>query len=136
MSLAFDTCILIDILRGRRPEFRDRLLDLTATGISLNLSSLVIHELYQGVFASKDIPGQSFRVATLIDLFKWEAWHAGDALRAASLRVHLKRIGTPIGPMDVLIAGQCLERDWTLVTSNVREFKRVEGLEIQDWSQP
>lgn len=136
MSLAFDTCILIDILRGRRPEFRDRLLDLTATGISLNLSSLVIHELYQGVFASKDIPGQSFRVATLIDLFKWEACHAGDAVRAPSLRVHLKRIGTPIGPMDVLIAGQCLERDWTLVTSNVREFKRVEGLEIQDWSQP
>jgi len=134
MSLAFDTCILIDILRGRRPDFRDRLLDLKAEEVSVHLSSLVVHELYLGVFAGKNSPEQSFRVASLIELFALEPWTAGDAVRAAALRAQLKNQGTPIGPVDVLIAGQALERGWTLVTSNVREFERVEGLQIENWA--
>ena len=77
---------------------------------------------------------QSARVAALIEIFQWEAWTAADAVRAASLRVHLKKAGTPIGPIDVLIAGQALERGWTLVTSNIKEFERVPGLAFEDWS--
>ncbi len=134
MSLAFDTCIIIDILRDRRAEYRDRLLDLKASGVPLFLSSLVVHELYQGVFASQHASEQSGRVAILIDLFQREAWTVADAVRAASLRVHLKQMGKPIGPIDVLIAGQALERGWTLVTSNTREFERVPGLTLEDWS--
>ena len=134
MILAFDTCVIIDILRGRRLDLRDRLLDLSAADIPLHLSSLVVHELYQGVFSSQRVSEQSARVAKLIEVFQREAWTAADAVRAASLRAHLKRSGTPIGPIDVLIAGQALERGWTLVTSNVKEFERVPGLAIQDWS--
>lgn len=44
--------------------------------------------------------------------------------------------GTPIGPYDVLIAGQARARDLTLVTNNLSEFRRVEGLKIEDWTQP
>ena len=134
MSLAFDTCIIIDILRGRREDHRERLLDLAGASVSLFLSSLVVHELYQGVFASAHPTEQSTRVAKLIDIFQREAWTAADAVRAAALRVHLKKLGTPIGPIDVLIAGQALERGWTLVTSNAREFERVPGLSLEDWS--
>ena len=134
MILAFDTCVIIDILRGRRLDLRDRLLDLSAADIPLHLSSLVVHELYQGVFSSQRVSEQSARVAKLIEVFQREAWTAADAVRAASLRADLKRSGTPIGPIDVLIAGQALERGWTLVTSNVKEFERVPGLAIQDWS--
>ena len=45
MTLAFDTCVIIDILRGRRLDLRDRLLDLSAADVRLHLSSLVVHEL-------------------------------------------------------------------------------------------
>ncbi|HWT52177.1 MAG TPA: type II toxin-antitoxin system VapC family toxin [Caulobacter sp.] len=134
MSLAFDTCIMIDILRGRRADNRERLLGLAGAGTPLFLSSLVVHELYQGVFASAFATEQSVRVTKLIDIFQREAWTVADAVRAAALRVHLKKMGTPIGPIDVLIAGQALERGWTLVTSNVREFERVPGLALEDWS--
>lgn len=134
MSFAFDTCIIIDILRGRREDYRDRLLDLKARGVPLFLSSLVVHELYQGVFASSHPAEQSSRVALLIDIFQREAWSVDDAVRSAVLRVHLKQAGRPIGPIDVLIAGQALERGWTLVTSNIKEFERVPGLALEDWS--
>ncbi len=42
-------------------------------------------------------------------------------------------VGTPIGPYDVLIAGQALARGLVLVTHNVGEFSRVGGLLIEDW---
>lgn len=49
------------------------------------------------------------------------------------LRAELASAGTPIGPYDVLIAGQALSRDMTLVTRNPREFQRVPELRLEDW---
>lgn len=134
MTLAFDTCVIIDILRGRRPDLRDRLLDLSAADVPLHLSSLVVHELYLGAFSSQRVSEQSARVTALLEIFQREAWTSADAVRAASLRSDLKKSGTPIGPIDVLIAGQALERGWTLVTSNIKEFERVPSLALEDWS--
>ena len=56
-----------------------------------------------------------------------------DAFRAAEIRAALRAQGTPIGPYDVLIAGQALARDLTLITRNTREFSRVDGLRVEDW---
>ena len=50
------------------------------------------------------------------------------------LRVYLEERGTPIGPNDMFIAAQALALDCTLVTGNVREFSRVPGLKVDDWS--
>ncbi len=49
------------------------------------------------------------------------------------LRAYLQKKGSPIGPLDMLIAAHALSLDVTLVTSNVREFARVPGLRIADW---
>jgi len=56
-----------------------------------------------------------------------------DARHAGEVRAQLALAGTPIGPYDVLIAGQALARSLTLVTHNMREFQRVVGLSIEDW---
>ena len=56
-----------------------------------------------------------------------------DARRAGELRAQLSVAGTPIGPYDVLIAGQALARGLTLVTHNTREFGRIAGLKFEDW---
>ena len=56
-----------------------------------------------------------------------------DARKAGEIRAVLAAAGTPIGPYDVLIAGQALARDVTLVIRNVREFSRVPGLRVEDW---
>ena len=59
-----------------------------------------------------------------------------DARRAGLIRAELANRGTPIGPYDVLIAGQALNRGLILITRNVREFSRVSGLQIEDWEVP
>ncbi len=54
--------------------------------------------------------------------------HYGD------IRQRLARLGTPIGPNDLLIAAQALALDLTVVTANEREFARVPGLRIENWA--
>jgi tRNA(fMet)-specific endonuclease VapC len=56
-----------------------------------------------------------------------------DGRQAGEIRAHLASKGTPIGPYDVLIAGQAKARKLTLVTHNTIEFKRVPGLKVEDW---
>jgi tRNA(fMet)-specific endonuclease VapC len=55
------------------------------------------------------------------------------AEKAAFIRAELEKQGTPIGPYDMLIAGQALAAGLILVTNNVREFQRVKGLSLQSW---
>ena len=62
-----------------------------------------------------------------------------DALAAevyGTIRATLEAAGTPIGPLDTLIAAHALSIDATVVTANVREFKRVPGLRVENWLAP
>lgn len=58
-----------------------------------------------------------------------------DAVSYAQVRAKLERAGTPIGPLDTLIAAQAVGRKLVLVSNNVREFKRVSGLRVENWSR-
>jgi len=58
-----------------------------------------------------------------------------DAIAYAGVRAKLERAGTPIGPLDTLIASQAVGRKLTLVTNNEREFRRVPGLTIANWKR-
>lgn len=58
---------------------------------------------------------------------------SGDAVAYAQVRARLERAGTPIGPLDTLIASQALSRKLTLVSNNQREFRRVAGLAVENW---
>ena len=96
------------------------------------LSSIVLHELNFGAFNSARVT-ENLKRFDAIDL-PIIPFDADDARAAAELRATLRRAGTPIGPYDILIAGQALARDLTLVTNNTREFARVEGLRFEDWT--
>lgn len=58
-----------------------------------------------------------------------------DAVAYAHIRARLERAGTPIGPLDTLIAAQAVARKLTLVSNNEREFRRVSGLHVQNWAR-
>jgi tRNA(fMet)-specific endonuclease VapC len=62
------------------------------------------------------------------------AFTSEDAVAYAHVRAKLERAGTPIGPLDTLIASQAIARDLTLITSNEREFRRVLGLRVENWA--
>ena len=95
------------------------------------LSAVVIHELYYGAFKSQRAEQNVARVDAL--QFSVLEFDEEDARQAGQIRAHLASKGTPIGPYDVLIAGQARARDLTLVTHNTTEFQRVPGLKLEDW---
>lgn len=95
------------------------------------LSSIVVHELRYGAYKSQRKDENLRRIDDL--QFETLAFDAEDARCAGELRAMLALAGTPIGPYDVLIAGQAMARALTLVTHNAREFQRVPGLKFEDW---
>lgn len=95
------------------------------------MSAVVIHELYYGAFKSQRVEKNVARVDGLqcpVLEFDHE-----DARQAGEIRAHLASKGTPIGPYDVLIAGQARARKLTFVTHNATEFRRVPNLRVEDW---
>src|SRR3954452_14864088 len=58
-----------------------------------------------------------------------------DAIAYAHVRAKLERAGTPIGPLDTLIASQAVARNLTLVSNNEREFRRVSSLQVENWAR-
>lgn len=59
---------------------------------------------------------------------------SADAIAYAGIRAKLERSGTPIGPLDTLIAAQAVGRKLVLVSNNEREFRRVAGLRVDNWA--
>jgi tRNA(fMet)-specific endonuclease VapC len=98
------------------------------------LSAVVIHELYYGAFKSQRVEQNVARVDAL--QFSVLEFDEDDARQAGQIRAQLASKGTPIGPYDVLIAGQARARELTLVTHNTSEFQRVPGLKVEDWKRP
>jgi tRNA(fMet)-specific endonuclease VapC len=96
------------------------------------LSTIVLHELYAGAFESKR-RARSLEAIHELDL-PVLPFDADDARAAGEIKAQLKRQGTPIGHNDILIAGQARARGLTVVTRNVGEFRRVEGLKVEEWA--
>jgi tRNA(fMet)-specific endonuclease VapC len=98
----------------------------------VGLSVVATHEIYYGAFRSQRRE-HNLGIADAL-LFEVVPLDREDAREAGEIRAELARRGLPIGPYDVLIAGQARARALTLVTANGREFSRVEGLSVEDWS--
>jgi tRNA(fMet)-specific endonuclease VapC len=98
----------------------------------VGISSIVAHELFYGAFRS----ARPAHNVPLVDALQFDVidFDKEDARRAGEIRAHLAGRGTPIGPYDVLIAGQALARGLILVTHNTGEFRRVPTLQIEDWA--
>ena len=98
----------------------------------IGLPAPVLYELYYGAFKSQ----RRKHNVDLLDRLAFEIvpFDGGDARSAGEIRSRLERAGQPIGPYDLLIAGQAKARELVLITANTREFERVAGLRFEDWS--
>ncbi len=120
---------MIALLTGRHFPLEEKIRAQEASAVGV--SSIVAFELYYGAFASARLD----RNLAAIDRMRFSVvpFDQSDARRAGAIPAELKPRGTPIGPFDILIAGQALARNLTLVTNNVREFRRVPNLKVEDW---
>jgi tRNA(fMet)-specific endonuclease VapC len=96
-------------------------------------SSIVVHELYFGAYKSAS-PQKNVAAIELLNIAVLD-FDSVDAREAGRVRAHLAGKGRPIGPYDLLIAGQALRHDLVLITTNTREFRQVPGLICEDWSR-
>ncbi len=129
-----DTTAIIALLTHRSAPLAARIVN-SAEG-SIGFSVIVAHELYFGAYKSAKA---SFNLETLrltMADFPLVAFEREDAEVSGAIRATLAGKGTPIGPYDVLIAGQAKARDCILITNNITEFNRVDGLRIEDWTNP
>jgi tRNA(fMet)-specific endonuclease VapC len=135
VSYLLDTNAVIALLKNNAPGVRERLRRSVSQGASIAVSTVVLYELWYGVARSGRRRENTERLRVFlsgnIDVVPFSE---EDAVAAGDLRAALGAAGTPIGPYDVLIAGQALRSGATLVTANVSEFARVEGLAWQDWT--
>jgi len=131
-----DANVAIALLNDRQPQVRARFDMARAAGTPLALSIIVFHELMYGAAASERRKANEDKIAIFITSARLILlpFEAEDAREAAEIRADLKRAGAPIGPYDVLIAAQARRAGTTLVTANTREFERVPGLTVVDWS--
>ena len=95
------------------------------------ISAIVAHELFYGAFKSR----RAVQNVGLVDALQFAVleFDKEDARQAGKIRALLASKGTPIGPYDVLIAGQAMARNMVLVTRNTDEFERIPGLRLEDW---
>jgi tRNA(fMet)-specific endonuclease VapC len=131
MRYLLDTCVVSDFAQGQ-PETLAHV--KAAAPEDLAASVLTEMEVAYGLLLN---PRLARRLKPVMDAFfgaiRVLPYDRKAAEATANARARLKRRGQPIGAYDVLIAGTALAHELILVTSNVREFKQVEGLRVEDW---
>jgi tRNA(fMet)-specific endonuclease VapC len=114
--------VVVERIRTKRPE-------------EVAISAITLAELEYGISRSK-YPDRN-RIALLQFLFPFMLldFDQMSAQEYGKIRANLESKGEPIGAMDMLIAAQAIGSDLILVTNNEKEYKKVEGLRIENWSK-
>ena len=126
-----DTNICIYISKHQPPEVRQRLAALKPGDVVM--SSITNGELIYGASKSNQKKRVLRILADLKERIPILALNEGAATAYGEIRAHLEKSGRPIGANDLWIASHARTEGLTLVTNNLREFKRVPKLNIENW---
>ena len=130
MTHLLDTNVCIAAMRGNAMVVR-KLASLRPEDCAISMVS--VFELFAGVCRCNNPQREGRKVSTFLESFHLLPFDWDSALKTAEIRFQLEKNGTKIGPYDLQLCGQARALDLTLVTHNTREFKRVNGLRIEDW---
>jgi len=125
-----DTNTLIYFFRGEGNVGKEI---LSRSPSDIGIPSIVLYELEVGIAKSTSPRKRMGQLEELTAVVQTLPLGAAEARVSAAIRSNLEKKGKPIGPYDVLIAGTAKACNATLVTRNTREFKRVQGLVLEDW---
>ncbi|WP_019558147.1 type II toxin-antitoxin system VapC family toxin [Thioalkalivibrio sp. ALE12] len=130
MKYALDTNTLIEFFKGQGNVASNLLATAPA---DIQIPAIVVFELQTGIAKSSEPDKRQQQLTELLDVVTVLPFDRTTAGHASRIRAYLEQQGTPIGPMDTLIAGTALANNATLVTHNVTEFQRVPDLPLADW---
>jgi tRNA(fMet)-specific endonuclease VapC len=131
MKYLLDTNACVDYLNGRFPRLTERVRQSAPS--DLCISSVAVAELRYGAEKSTQRQRNHERLDVFLGDVPCVDFDSGAALVYGRVRAVLERRGIIIGPYDLQIAAHALSLDLVLVSDNVREFRRVEGLTVENW---
>ncbi len=99
----------------------------------IKLSSITVAELFFGAEKSKAKKKNWEIVESFVSTFEIIPFDGKSSRIYAKIRASLEEAGTPIGPMDLLIASISLANGFVLVTNNIKEFKRIKKIRLESW---
>ena len=126
-----DTNICIYILKKKPIEVFDRFKTLKLG--ELKISSITVAELYYGAYNSQKVEKNLIIIDSFLKPFDYVEFDEKSAIEYAKIKSNLKREGKIIGELDMQIAGTAIANDLILITNNVKEFERIDGLKIDNW---
>jgi tRNA(fMet)-specific endonuclease VapC len=132
MKYLLDTNFCVSVLRGQTVSCQ-RLQSVAPDECAVSVVSL--YELRTGVEKCRRPRVELVKLEAFLAPLHLVPFDGEAAACAASVRAKLERKGEPIGPYDLLLAGQAQALGLTLITHNTDEFSRVDGLRIADWEQ-
>ena len=133
LKFMLDTNIVIYVIK-RRPL---GILEIfNAHAGQMCISSITLAELLHGVEKSSMISQNMRKVEDFVSRLVVLPYDSSAASHYGDIRANLEKKGTPIGVNDVHIAGHARSEALILVSNNIREFERVEGLRLENWLEP
>lgn len=131
IRILLDTSICIELIRGRAMAVRSRLRRRKVG--TVGISAITLAELQFGVARSSDQARNTIALAHFCAPLEICPFDHLAATAYGEVRTVLAQAGTPIGPLDTLIAAHGVALRATVVTKNEREFRRVPGLRVENW---
>ncbi|MCQ2514811.1 MAG: type II toxin-antitoxin system VapC family toxin [Ruminococcus sp.] len=133
MRYMLDTNICIYAIKHKPKQVFQRLQEHETEEICI--SSVTYAELVHGVEKSKAVDKNRVALALLLSNIEIISFDTLAAEGYGKIRADLEKKGTPIGPLDMMIAGHAKSLDYTVVTNNTKEFERVIGLKLENWAE-
>jgi tRNA(fMet)-specific endonuclease VapC len=131
MNYLLDTNTCIYIMRQTSSKILERFRREAPTDLAI--SSITVAELKFGMEKSSRVKENLASLDKFLQPFTLTDFDVHAAGFYGKLRFELERKGTPMGPLDTLIAAQALSLGVTLVTNNLKEFRRVPKLRVENW---
>ena len=132
MRYLLDTNICIYIIKKSPAHILEK---LTSTQVGdAGISSITLSELEYRVAKSNRPQQNREALSAFLTPFEILSYDQSAAIHYGAIRSYLEKKGILIGPMDRLIAAHALSLSLIMVTNNVREFKRVPNLRLENWS--
>ncbi len=133
MKYLLDTNICVYVINEKPPQVKEKFAAHSPGEIAISV--ITVAELRYGV--QKSAHGAQNKLA--LDQFLLPLQVVQFTREAAQVygevRAHLLKLGTPIGPLDMLIAAHALQLDLTMITNNTREFSRIPELRVENWAE-
>lgn len=128
-----DTNICIYLIRKQPAKVLERLMACSPEDVALSVVTL--SELAYGVSKSQAQEKNREALELFLSPFQVLDYPAEAAFAYGHIRAELERKGTPIGGMDLMIAAHAMATGATLVSNNLKEFRRVSGLKTENWAR-